>query len=383
MSSSLLAIKHAPTLRATRWQAVIGSALLVTLLTGCDASQEHSAMQDSYEDTATEEVQAVADLDMAAEESSSVTEVGGSSEMTLGNQSVNQVVAGKTLMVNVRADFKVKDVVNSSIAIEKLTQQQRGYVAESVIGNVVQGSKEYEADGKNIRLTNYYRQATMTVRVPKENVDTFLTTLRKEVVFLNEQAFTAKDVTLDIYREQLAAQLHTDISAEMAEQQLDNENPKTQRGNVSTIDRTYNARARANYAKLQRMEIEDKVKYSTIELQFSQPISSYKEVIPSMAQLIIDERPSFGKQLSNALYTGWETLRTALLVLAESWWLLVFLGILYLIYRVLKVVILTTLRYTKPRSAAQSQQANKNAAVKKTVKLNDESDNDKSGDGTP
>ncbi|WP_199508925.1 MULTISPECIES: DUF4349 domain-containing protein [unclassified Psychrobacter] len=261
MSSSLLTVKQVQNGRSIRWQAVMSSALLVTLLAGCSAPDQEMATEDSYEERATEDVQALADLEAVADQSGdvtdTVTEVGGSSEMTLGNQSVNQNVAGKTLMVNMRADFQVKDVVKSSIAIETLTQQQGGYVADSLINNVEQGSREYEADGKHIRLTTYYRQATMTVRVPKENVNTFLTAMRKEVVFLNEQAFTAKDVTLDIYREQLAAALNTDISTELSEQQLDNEDTKTQRGNIHTIDRTYYARARADYAKLQRMEIED------------------------------------------------------------------------------------------------------------------------------
>lgn len=381
MSSSLLTVKQLQNGRSIRWQAVMSSALLVTLLAGCSAPDQEMATEDSYEESATEEVQALADLEAVADQSGdvtdTVTEVGGSSEMTLGNQSVNQNVAGKTLMVNMRADFQVKDVVKSSIAIETLTQQQGGYVADSLINNVEQGSREYEADGKHIRLTTYYRQATMTVRVPKENVNTFLTAMRKEVVFLNEQAFTAKDVTLDIYREQLAAALNTDISTELSEQQLDNEDTKTQRGNIHTIDRTYYARARADYAKLQRMEIEDKVKYSTIELQFNQPVSSYKEVTPSMTQLIIDERPSFGSQLSNQLYKGWETLRTALLVLAQGWWLLVFAGVLYLIYRVLKAVILTVTQYTKSSNAAQTPSLTKENPPQKKVFLNDSDDKDK------
>lgn len=381
MSSSLLTVKQVQNGRSIRWQAVMSSALLVTLLAGCSAPDQEMATEDSYEEHATEDVQALADLEAVADQSGdvtdTVTEVGGSSEMTLGNQSVNQLVAGKTLMVNMRADFQVKDVVKSSIAIETLTQQQGGYVADSLINNVEQGSREYEADGKHIRLTTYYRQATMTVRVPKENVNTFLTAMRKEVVFLNEQAFTAKDVTLDIYREQLAAALNTDISTELSEQQLDNEDTKTQRGNIHTIDRTYYARARADYAKLQRMEIEDKVKYSTIELQFNQPVSSYKEVTPSMTQLIIDERPSFGSQLSNQLYKGWETLRTALLVLAQGWWLLVFAGVLYLIYRVLKAVILTVTQYTKSSNAAQTPSLTKENPPQKKVFLNDSDDKDK------
>lgn len=381
MSSSLLTVRQLHNGRSIRWQAVMSSALLVTLLAGCSAPDQEMATEDSYEESATEDVQALADLEAVADQSGdvtdTVTEVGGSSEMTLGNQSVNQLVAGKTLMVNMRADFQVKDVVKSSIAIETLTQQQGGYVADSLINNVEQGSREYEADGKHIRLTTYYRQATMTVRVPKENVNTFLTAMRKEVVFLNEQAFTAKDVTLDIYREQLAAALNTDISTELSEQQLDNEDTKTQRGNIHTIDRTYYARARADYAKLQRMEIEDKVKYSTIELQFNQPVSSYKEVTPSMTQLIIDERPSFGSQLSNQLYKGWETLRTALLVLAQGWWLLVFAGVLYLIYRVLKAVILTVTQYTKSSNAAQTPSLTKEKTPQKKVFLNDSDDKDK------
>ena len=92
----------------------------------------------------------------------------------------------------------------------------------------------------------------MTVRVPRTNVSKFLKQMQQQVAFLNEQEFTAQDVTLDIYREQLVSQLNSDMASELSEERLDSENNKDQRNNIEAITATYTACWQQELAKLEK-----------------------------------------------------------------------------------------------------------------------------------
>ncbi|WP_170231075.1 DUF4349 domain-containing protein [Psychrobacter frigidicola] len=333
-------------------------ALSLLLVTGCsDNSQYSESSTDvSYE----ESVQASEDMggtdaDMNAMDAGSdeqqktltVENIGGDSAQSLDTQVTGIEIEGKTLLVNVNANFKVADVVKSSSAIEKLTQQQGGYVALSDISNNETDRRTFAKGAQNITFIIYQRQANMTVRIPKVNVKTFLQQIQAQVAFLNEQSLSAQDVTLDIYRQQLAAKLNNDMAAELEQERLKSQNAKDQSSNVNAITATYTAREQQQYAKLEQLDIADKVKYSTITLSFNQPASSYKETTQNIDLLIDVESPSFANQVSNAFKTGWETLKLAIITLIGLWWLLVVMSIFYLLYRLVKKSYQTLVSYKR------------------------------------
>ncbi|MGO2340451.1 MAG: DUF4349 domain-containing protein [Psychrobacter sp.] len=327
----------------------------VILITGCSQSEDYAeSASDESADYASEESvaadtnalmseQPTAAEELDAEANSQANELtvenlSGNSEQTLGSQVADIQIKGKSLLITSSADFTVKDVVKSSAAIETLTRQQGGYVAISNISNYPRSERTFVQGDKNITITTYTRQAEMTVRVPRTNVSKFLERLQQQVAFLNEQEFTAQDVTLDIYREQLVSQLNSDMASELSEERLDSENNKDQRSNIEAITATYTARRQQELAKLEQMDIADKVKYSTINLVFSQPDISYKEVTQNLDVLIDAERPSFGTEVNKSLKDGWNMLRSFALGVIQLWWLVVLAGIFYLIYRVIKTI---------------------------------------------
>lgn len=330
---------------------ILGSLLLIG---GCSNSSEYAessadmeSVQSGTEEAADSEMTGImsepssntADITANVKPATNdlkVDNLSGDSEQTLGSQVVDIQIAGKELLITASANFKVKDVVKSSAAIENLTRQQGGYVALSNISNQPNDSRTFVQDDKNITITTYTRQADMTVRVPRVNVNKFLAQLQPQVAFLNEQEFTAEDVTLDIYREKLASQLGSDMAAELSQERLDSKNNKDQGSNIDAISATYDARRQQELAKLEQMAIADKVKYSTIRLTFTQPDISYKEITQNLEVLMDAESPSFGAQVQQAFKFGWEMLRWFVLGLIKMWWLVAIGGALYLIYRVIK-----------------------------------------------
>jgi hypothetical protein len=352
----------------TRFPIVLSSlAIALLLVSGCSPqSSEYDQEQSSSDMDYTVSEQAAVDMNATPEElpasqsqpstKLSIGNIAGDSEQKLGSQVTDIEIVGKTLLISAQANFKVKDVVKSSSAIETLTRQQGGYVALSNITNVENDSRTFNKGTENITLTTYYRQADMTVRIPKAKVSEFLRQVQQQVAFLNEQTFSAQDVTLDIYREQLATQLNSDMASELSQERLASNNAKNQESNINSITATYNARQQQQYAQLQQLDIADKVKYSTIELSFTQPASSYKEVTQNLDILIDAERPSFGAQINEAFKQGWEMLRTVTITLIQLWWLLLLGGVFYLIYRSIKVIYRQLFKRKEQRITPKRQQ---------------------------
>ncbi|WP_413518786.1 DUF4349 domain-containing protein [Psychrobacter glacincola] len=363
---------------------ILGSLLLIG---GCSNSSEYAessadmeSVQSGTEEAANSEMTGImsepssdtADITANVKPATNdlkVDNLSGDSEQTLGSQVADIQIAGKELLITASANFKVKDVVKSSAAIENLTQQQGGYVALSNISNQPNDSRTFVQDDKNITITTYTRQADMTVRVPRVNVNKFLAQLQPQVAFLNEQEFTAEDVTLDIYREKLASQLGSDMAAELSQERLDSKNDKDQGSNIDAISATYDARRQQELAKLEQMAIADKVKYSTIRLTFMQPDISYKEITQNLEVLMDAESPSFGAQVQQAFKFGWEMLRWFVLGLIKIWWLVAIGGALYLIYRVIKALYRKLFKHDRQLINLKRELMDKNSARKYSSEL--------------
>ncbi|PYE38875.1 uncharacterized protein DUF4349 [Psychrobacter fozii] len=333
--------------------AMLGSVLLMS---GCSQSEEYAESASEEPSDYANEKAVDTDINTMMSEQSAAVEpeleleadnqaneltvenLSESSEQTLAIQAANIQIQGKELLINASTNFTVKDVVKSSAAIETLTRQQGGYVALSNISNYPRSDRTFVQGDKNITITTYNRQAEMTVRVPRVNVHKFLEQMQQQVAFLNSQEFTAQDVTLDIYREQLASQLNSDMVDELSQERLESKNDKDQGSNVDAITATYAARRQKELAKLKQMDIADKVKYSTINLSFMQPDVSYKETTQNLDVLIDAERPSFGTEVNKSFKDGWSMLRSFALGIIQLWWLVVLGGVFYLIYRIIKAI---------------------------------------------
>jgi|26BtaG_2_1085354.scaffolds.fasta_scaffold04259_2 hypothetical protein len=347
---------------AVSYPLVLSSmGIAVLLLSGCgqvpEDGYEGEAVTESQQEVAIEDI-AEASQAIEAEtttekeatvERLAVENISGDSEQTLGSQVADIEIPGKTLVVNARADFKVADVVKSKDAIETLTRQQGGYVAAISISNNQIDQSTYRSGEQDINLTTYSRHADMTVRIPKAKVSEFMRQLQKQVVFLQAQEFSAQDVTLDLYREQLAAQLNGDMAAELSAERLNSDNEKEQGSNVESISATYAAKQQQQLAKLTQMDIADKVRFSTIALSFNQPPNTYKETTQNLEVLLEAEQPGFFSQAGEAFKSGWEVLKAVVLGIIQLWWLWALIALAYLLYKALR----TTLRRLFKRNAAR------------------------------
>lgn len=358
--------------KATFVAMVAGSILT---LTSCDsAKQEYDESLDQASNTEFSESIQQVPADYLSEDESSpelnadngliVDSLDNSTDNILGSQTSDLKIKGKQLLVSANASFKVDDVVATRNTIESLTRQHKGYIASSTIQSNVVSRRTFTQLDKDISLVTYYRQANMLVRIPKQEVSDFLNKVQAQVKFLNNQQFTAKDVTLDLYREQLQAQLNSEMAGELTQQRLDSNNEKEQTSNIDSIRATYSAKQRKQMAELEKMRIADQVKYSTIELTFTQPNSIYKETTDSIEYMLATEQPGFWLQAKQSIVEGWQMIKAFVLGIIGLWWLwalfVIGFGLYLLIKRFLK-------RFNKHKPT-QNPYSNK-------VKPNDDLDN--------
>ncbi len=282
----------------------------------------------------------------------------------LASKAVNQQVADKKFVVNAKAVFTVNDVVESVNKIEELTKENQGFVEVSRIENGLISEEDIVRSDTIIRLSRYIRSAEMTVRIPKENVSEFLKQLQKQVKFLQESEFSAKDVTLDIYREQLASKISSEEVAELEKQRLDAQKAKQQESNVETINKTYQAKTKQALAELEKKAIEDKIKYSTIKLSFAQPENIYQKTLTNTQQLANSYQPSFQEQLQESLQVGWLSFQTVILKLVKGWWVVLLIVLAISVWQILRFLL------RRGKKSAHKNKLKKKAEPEETEKQN-------------
>lgn len=226
-----------------------------------------------------------------------------------------------------QAQFRVKDVYTSALAIEDAAAQQGGFVVSNDISaQTLSVQRRPAGDGKLIELAEYTVRGSLTVRVPSENTQTFLRAIASQMEFLDQRGFQAADAQFDLLRRQLAWQ---------REQQAQQELGDAVR-NGDRLDRKADVIAARTGAKLQRDEalieqkqFEDRVAFSTITLSLHQLSKIRQTEMADVEAVFRKHSPGFFARLFEALRIGWYGVLDLVIALVHVWplWLALGLGI--------------------------------------------------------
>lgn len=226
-----------------------------------------------------------------------------------------------------QAQFRVKDVYTSALAIEDAAAQQGGFVVSNDISaQTLSVQRRPAGDGKLIELAEYTVRGSLTVRVPSENTQTFLRAIASQMEFLDQRGFQAADAQFDLLRRQLAWQ---------REQQAQQELGDAVR-NGDRLDRKADVIAARTGAKLQRDEalieqkqFEDRVAFSTITLSLHQLSKIRQTEMADVEAVFRKHSPGFFARLFEALRIGWYGVLDLVIALVHVWplWLALGLGV--------------------------------------------------------
>ena len=316
------------------------SAALVVGLVACAKTDESSP---ASADSAAGESETIVAADAAApasapamsEELAKSANTDASGQATSETVNVEQLTSSATTYVDserkfVRtadAQFRVKDVYQSAIAIENIVANQGGFVLSNQIKADTDNVSRYRiGNAKLLELAEYTVRGNLSVRVPSDKTQDFLRALITQIDFLDQRNFKAHDVQFDLLRKQLEF-----LRNQEAQKQLGDLNAAPGRisDKAAVISGQNDAKANRDEATVVQKEIVDSVAFSTINLSLYQLSKVRKTEIDDVDAIAKASRPGFFSRLLSAISVGWYGFLDFVISLFAIWplWLAIGFGI--------------------------------------------------------
>ncbi|MEO6632284.1 MAG: DUF4349 domain-containing protein [Mucilaginibacter sp.] len=204
--------------------------------------------------------------------------------------------------------FKVKNVHQTSEKITALTTGYKGMVMHHQVESSGMRSVDIrKSEDSIIRVTSFSTTADITVKVPAERLDEFMTEVGRMGVILNVRRMDISDKSLEYMTARLKLKNRNDLIAQQKAGKVIIKNPT----NVLALKDDMVDQQIGN------KQIDDEVKNSIVSLSFYQSNTIYKEVIanddPSAYNL------PFFKRLGGCIENGWAIFENVVLELANLW----------------------------------------------------------------
>lgn len=251
-----------------------------------------------------------------------------------GNTAQRMGLADTSRKFVITADlkFRVKDAVQATYAIEKASYQSGGFITSSELRTDRNGSQviKMSADS-SLEVTKYIVSNNMLVRLPKHNIDRFLSDVGEQVDLFDYRIIKADDVGLEELSNVLAEKRNRE-SAQRREKVID----KTVTGSAEDItdltsaeDSRVEKQRQADEAMLENLLLNDKVEYATLSLNIYQREFTEQVMLANPAAY----NPPFGARLSEALKVGWVIIEEIVLFFVRFWSVLVLVVVGVWVYR--------------------------------------------------
>ena len=314
------------------------SAALVVVLVACSKTDESSPAADSAlsESIGGAEADAAAPSspEVMSQERAKAASDDGFNQATSEPVRVEQLTSSAASYVDkerkfVRtadAQFRVKDVYQSAIAIENIVANLGGFVLSNQIKADTDNVSRYHiGNAKLLELAEYTVRGNLSVRVPSDKTQDFLRALITQIDFLDQRNFEARDVQFDLLRKQLEF--------------LRNQEAQKQLGDLSTapgrisdkaavISGQNDTKANRDEAMVVQKEVEDRVAFSTINLSLYQLSKVRKTEIDDVDAIAKASRPGFFSRLFSAVAVGWYGFLDIVISLFAIWPLWLGIGLL-------------------------------------------------------
>ena len=226
-----------------------------------------------------------------------------------------------------QAQFRVKDVYSSALAIEDVAAQQGGFIVNNNVSAQTMNTQRRPAgNGKLIELSEYTVRGNLVVRVPSAKTQAFLRAIASQMEFLDQRSFDAADAQFQLLRQQLAYQREQQAQQELG-QAVQSGDRLDRKADV--IGARTGAKLQRDEALIQQKEFEDKIDFSTINLSLYQLSKIRQTEMIDVEAVFQKHSPGFFTRLFDAMRVGWYGVLDLFIGLMNVWplWLIVGLGL--------------------------------------------------------
>ncbi|MGQ7852908.1 DUF4349 domain-containing protein [Pedobacter sp. WC2501] len=235
--------------------------------------------------------------------------------------------------------FRVKDVQNTKEQLSKTIKAEGGTVAEFSIESTIQETDKVKQSTDSLKeITSYRTQGYLVAKVPSEKLDEFTNTIARMAVFVDHQSMKMDDQSIAYLANKLKAQNRVDA--------IEKINKVASKKSANVESSLY---IKDDYVdkKIENMQIDSRVKFSTITLNFYQD-NTVKTMIVANDNLY-DYRPAFVNRLWLGIVNGW-TIFKEIIIAISNLWMLILVGF----------AIFFTIKYFIRRNKLKIEEATKN-----------------------
>ena len=223
--------------------------------------------------------------------------------------------------------FKVKNVAQSTYAIENIVAKNGGFVTFTDLKSAINEKSETKiSQDSTLETTRFTVDNTITLRVPNTQLDTVLKSMVKEVAFLDSRLIKADDVALQLLSNKMA-QKRLISHQKRLEKGIDTKGKKLN-DITNAEDKVLGRETESDETVLRNLSLEDQINFSTVTLYLYQRESVMQELVAN-EKSINAYRPHIGLQVWDSIKTGWFMLEAIIAFMVQLWalFLIVILGI--------------------------------------------------------
>lgn len=212
--------------------------------------------------------------------------------------------------------FRVKNVQNTKEQLSKTIKAEGGTVAEFSIESTIQETDKVKQSTDSLKeITAYRTEGYLVAKIPSEKLDEFTNTIAKIAVFVDHQSMKLDDQSIAYLANKLKAQNRVDAVEKI--------NKVASKKSANVESSLY---IKDDYVdkKIENMQIDSRVKFSTITLNFYQD-NTVKTMIVANDNLY-DYRPAFINRLWLGIVNGW-TIFKEIIIAISNLWMLVLVGV--------------------------------------------------------
>lgn len=286
-------------------------ALNILVLFSCSMSSE------SHKDYAAEEEMMAATTEATPEKEDMIA----SSAASTVNDSTKQFIR------TARMKFRTKNIRRTSLQIENIVYKNNGFVtythlsSSNTYTNLVPVSED-----SSLQVIHYTLHNSIKFRVPNQLLDTTLRAIAQYIDYMDYRTIEAEDVSLSMEQNKLTQKRISKHTKRM-EDAIQDKGEKLNDmkwAEKSLLEQAENK----DKATLSTLRIEDKIKYSTVDLEVYE-LPAAKRTLVANYKNIEGYKPSTLSKMADAFKSGWNAILSIIIGIFHIWpFLLIAAGIL-------------------------------------------------------
>lgn len=236
----------------------------------------------------------------------------------------------KKFIKTANLEFLVKDVYNSSVAIEEIVIANDGFLINSNLYTEIYRSQIFEKTKEvNVLVEEFETRNNITIRVPSQNLHETLMKIADEIEFLQFRSITADDVGLKLLAEELE-QKRNAKSASNIQKQINTGGKLDDK--IYGEEIAFQRETQKDISKLKELSIEDKIEYSTVTIAIYQGKEMRTEDFANFDIFKNQYKKPFSRELVDSFSSSIEIIKVFIAFCVTIWPFLVlgFVGFFFL-----------------------------------------------------